>query len=130
MSHFKKTALFSVVLGLLGLGLSFFPTIHDLEEDWGLGLLFKLRGAVKPPAEVLVVSMDRESSERLNLSPNPDRWPRSAHAALIDRLAQLGAQVIVFDVYFIEPRSAAEDGSLAKAIHEARNVVLAEPLRR
>lgn len=130
MSHVKKTVLFGAVIGLLGLALSFFPTVHDLEEDLGLGLLFKLRGAVKAPAEVLVVSMDRESSERLNLSPNPDRWPRSVHAALINRLAQLGARVIVFDVYFIEPRSAADDASLAKAIHEARNVVLAEALRR
>ena len=130
MSHFKKTALFSVVLGLLGLALSFFPTVHDLEEDLGLALLFKLRGAVKPPAEVLVVSMDRESSEHLNLSPNPDRWPRSVHAALVKRLAQLGAQVIVFDVYFIEPRSPADDASFAETIHAARNVVLAEPLRR
>jgi adenylate cyclase len=130
MSHLKKTALFGAAIGLLGLVLSFFPTVHDLEEDLGLGLLFKLRGAVKPPVEVLVISMDRESSERLNLSPNPDRWPRSIHAALINRLTQLGAQVIVFDVYFIEPRAAAEDTSLAKAIRAARNVVLAEPLRR
>ena len=92
MSHLKKTALFGAAIGLLGLVLSFFPTVHDLEEDLGLGLLFKLRGAVKPPVEVLVISMDRESSERLNLSPNPDRWPRSIHAALINRLTQLGAQ--------------------------------------
>jgi len=130
MSHLKKTALFGALIGLLGLGLSFFPAVQDLEEDLGLGLLFKLRGAMKPPAEVLVVSMDRESSERLNLSPNPDRWPRSVHADLVKKLAQLGAQVIVFDVYFIEPRSAADDASLAEAIHAARNVVLAEPLRR
>ncbi len=130
MPYLKKTALLGAALGLLGLILSFFPLVHDLEEDLGLGLLFKLRGAVKPPAEVVVVSMDRESSERLNVPANPDRWPRALHAALIENLARLGAKVIVFDVYFIEPRADADDAALAAAIGAARNVILAEPLRR
>ena len=130
MSRLQKAALFGLLIGIVGIWVSFFPVAHDLEEDIGLGLLFKLRGPAKAPAEVVVISMDRESSEHLNLSQNPDRWPRSLHAALIDNLVRQGAQVIVFDVYFLEPRSAADDDSLAQAIKRARNVVLAEPLRR
>jgi adenylate cyclase len=130
MSRLQKAVLFGLLIGIVGIGVSFFPVAHDLEEDIGLGLLFKLRGPAKAPAEVVVISMDRESSEHLNVPQNPDRWPRSLHAALIDNLVREGAQVIVLDVYFIEPRSGADDDSLAEAIKRARNVVLAEPLRR
>ena len=114
MSRLQKAVLFGLLIGIVGIGVSFFPVAHDLEEDIGLGLLFKLRGPTKAPAEVVVISMDRESSEHLNVPQNPDRWPRSLHAALIDNLVREGAQVIVFDVYFIEPRSGADDDSLAE----------------
>jgi adenylate cyclase len=129
MSRLKEAAVFGLLIGLVGLLVSFFPVAHDLEEDIGLGLLFKLRGARKPPSEVIVVSIDRQSAERLNVSPNPDRWPRSLHAELVGNLARQGAKVIVLDIYFIEPRSDADDAILGEAIHRAGNVVLAEPLR-
>jgi adenylate cyclase len=129
MSRLLEAAAFGLLIGFVGLLISFFPVAHDLEEDIGLGLLFKLRGARKPPSEVVVVSIDRESTERLKVSSNPDRWPRSIHAELISNLVREGARVIVLDIYFIEPRSGADDASLAAAIQQARNVVLAEPLR-
>jgi len=108
---------------------SFFHLAHDIEEDVGLGLLFQLRGVRKAPSDVVVISIDRESSERLDVSDNPDRWPRSLHARLVENLDREGAKVIIFDVYFIEPRSPNEDNSFAEAIRKARNVVLAEPLK-
>lgn len=129
MLRLLEAAVFGLLIGIVGLLVSFFPAAHDLEEDIGLGLLFKLRGARTPPSDVVVISIDRESAERLNVSPNPDRWPRSLHADLVGNLVREGAKVIVLDIYFIEPRSAADDASLADAIHRARNVVLAEPLR-
>lgn len=129
MSRLSKAALFGFLIGLVGLSLTFFPFAHDIEEAAGLGLLFKLRGAREAPPNVVVVSIDRESSERLGVSNNPDRWPRTLHASLVDALVRQGARVIVFDVYFIEPRSAEEDNGLGAAIEKARNVVLAEPLR-
>ena len=129
MSRLLEAAAFGLLIGIVGLLISFFPVVHDLEEDVGLGLLFKLRGPRKPPANVVVISIDRESAERLKVSPNPDRWPRSLHAELIRNLVREGARVIVLDIYFIEPRSGTEDASLAAAIHRAQNVVLAEPLR-
>ena len=77
MSRLLKAAVFGLLIGIAGILVSFFPAAQHFEEDIGLGLLFKLRGAAKAPAEVVVISMDRESSERLNVSQNPDRWPRS-----------------------------------------------------
>jgi adenylate cyclase len=129
MSRSSKTLLFGLLIALLGVAASFVDVIHELEEDSGLGLLFKLRGTKPPPSEVVIVSIDRESSERLGLPDNPDRWPRSLHAQLIERLAREGASVIVFDLYFVDPRSSGEDDELAVAIRNARNVVLAEPLK-
>jgi adenylate cyclase len=51
------------------------------------------------------------------------------HANLITKLIQEGAEAIVFDLYFMDSRVAAEDDSLAKAIKKAGNVVLAELLK-
>ena len=48
---------------------------------------------------------------------------------LVEKLEREGAKVIIFDVYFIEPRSPGEDNSFAAAIRKARNVVLAQPLK-
>lgn len=129
MSRLLEAALFGLLIGIVGLLVSFAPSAYDLEEDVGLGLLFKLRGPRQPPADIVIVSIDREAAEHLKVSANPDRWPRSLHAQLISNLIRQGARVIVLDIYFIEPRSGTEDASLAEAIQQAGNVVLAEPLR-
>ena len=129
MSRLFKASFLGFLIGIVGVVVSFFHFAHDIEENAGLGLLFKLRGVRKALSDVVVVSIDRESSEHLDVSDNPDRWPRSLHARLVENLAREGAQVITFDVYFIEPHSAEDDNSFAEAIKKARNVVLAEPLR-
>ncbi|HEY3303377.1 MAG TPA: adenylate/guanylate cyclase domain-containing protein [Candidatus Binatia bacterium] len=129
MSRLTKSAFLGFLIGTAGVALSFFHAAHDLEEDAGLSLLFGLRGIRKAPSDVVVVSIDSESSEQLDVSRNPDRWARSLHARLVEKLARAGAQVVTFDLYFIDPGSPDEDNSLAEAIKKARNVVLAEPLK-
>jgi serine phosphatase RsbU (regulator of sigma subunit) len=93
-----------------------------------LGLLFKLRGVEQPSGEVFVVSIEKESSDHLNLHNNPDKWPRSLHAQLVDNLVKEGAAAITFDVHFIEPRNPEWDQLFAEAIRNAGNVVIGEPL--
>ena len=129
MSRLFKASLLGFLLGILGVVASLSHFAHDIEEDAGLGLLFKLRGPRKAPSDVVVVSIDRESAEHLNAPDDPEKWPRSLHARLVEKLAREGARVITFDVYFREPRSAQEDTSFADAIKKARNVVLAESLK-
>jgi adenylate cyclase len=58
------------------------------------------------------------------------KWPRSLHARLIENLTHAGAKVIAFDIFFAEPRAAAEDARFADAIARAHNVVLAKYLVR
>jgi adenylate cyclase len=107
----------------------FFRSAHDIEESIGLDLLFKLRGIRQPPAEVVVVSIDKESADQLKVSGNPSRWPRSLHAELVKKLTQAGARLIFFDLYFIEPRSSAEDDAFAAVLRESGKVILGEAVR-
>jgi adenylate cyclase len=117
-----------LLVGVTGLVLSFVQFSHDLEEEIGLGLLFKLRGARQAPPDAVVISIDRESSEHLNVPDNPDKWPRSLHARLLDTLSKQGAAVVTFDVHFLESRNADDDSLFADAIKRSRNVVLADVL--
>lgn len=129
MPRISKTILFGLLVAVVGIVASSVEIIHELEENSGLSLLFHLRDVKSAPSEVSIISIDRESSERLGLPDNPERWSRSLHARLIDILAKAGASVIIFDLYFIDPRSRTEDDLLAEAMRNAGNVVLAEPLR-
>jgi adenylate cyclase len=124
-----KTLCAGLLIGLAGVVIGFFPSANDIEENVGLGMLFKLRGARQPPAEVVVVSIDKESADQLKVSGNPSRWPRSLHAALVKNLTHAGARVILFDLYFIEPRSPAEDDAFAAVLSQSGNVILGEAVR-
>lgn len=118
-----------LLIGLTGILIGFFRPAHDIEENIGLGLLFKLRGARQPPSEVVIVSIDKESSDLLKVSGNPSRWPRSLHAELVEKLTQAGARLIFFDLYFIEPRSPAEDDAFAAVLKQSGKVILGEAVR-
>src|ERR1051325_3973387 len=119
MSRLLKAAWLGLIIGVVGVAISFFHFVHETEEAVGLGMLFRLRGAREAPANVAVVSIDRESSEQLGVHNNPDRWPRTLHAGLVQALGRENARVIVFDVYFVEPgRSAEEDRALGEAIEK------------
>jgi adenylate cyclase len=100
-----------------------------MEENVGLGLLFRIRGKVDAPLDAVVISIDKESSERLGLPGDPAKWPRSFHALLVENLLMAGAKVIAFDVYFIEHRCPDEDNLFARIIDEAGNIVLCEFLK-
>lgn len=128
-SRAASAMLLGLVIGIAGLMIGPVSFMVTLEEDAGLGLLFRLRGARPAPADTIVISIDKESSEQLNLPDNPDKWPRSLHARLVEKLASSGASVIAFDVHFIEPRSAVQDKVFAAAIRKAGNVILCQPLK-
>jgi len=129
MSRITTILVLGLLVVLAGIVGGSLEPVHEIEENSGLGLLFKLRGVKTPPSQVVIVSIDRESSEQLKMPDNPDRWPRSLYARLVEILAKEGAGVIIFDLYFIDPRPGNEDGLLAEAIRNAGNVVLAEPLK-
>jgi adenylate cyclase len=128
LTRFWKALPLGVLIAICGIAISFLPFAHDFEEDVGLGLLFKLRGAKPAPADAVVVSIDKDSADQLGVPENPDKWPRSLHARLVDVLSKAGAAVVTFDVHFLESRVPADDELFARAMARARNVVLGNPM--
>src|SRR5215469_7151290 len=51
------------------------------------------------PAPVRVVDIDDDSLERFGQWP----WPRTLFAELLNRLGELGAAAMAFDILFVEP---------------------------
>lgn len=130
MSRLAKALVLGLVTGLAGLVLSATPLGQELEENFGLDGLFMLRGERAPPPEVVIVSLDKQSADRLGLPNEPAKWPRALHARLLDNLVRQGAAVIAFDVIFDEPRPPAQDVPFAQAVQRAGNVVLFEYLKK
>ncbi len=129
MKRIARPAFLGLLTGLAGLTISVVPFGLALEENIGLDLLFHLRGARKAPSEVLIVAVDKASSDNLGLQNDLRKWPRSLHARLTDVLAKNGAAVIAFDIFFEDPRSPPEDDLFAESIRKARNIVLSERLQ-
>jgi adenylate cyclase len=130
MSRVAKAAALGLLSTAVALVLSLLPFGLDLEESLGLQLLFSIRGARPAPSDVVVVSLDRLSAEALDLPADPARWPRSLHGQLTDVLARAGARVIVFDIFFDQPREAKEDAAFAAAMERAGTVILSKYLSR
>ncbi len=115
MTPKRHVLLFSLLIGLLGCLFVQLPWTSVLEENWGLHLLFRLRGERNAPRQVTVIAIDKESADRLDLPLDPVKWPRSLHAKLVDRLKTLGAKVIAFDLLFGDPQNPIDDQRFAKA---------------
>jgi EAL domain-containing protein (putative c-di-GMP-specific phosphodiesterase class I)/CHASE2 domain-containing sensor protein len=76
--------------------------------------------------EVHIVEIDARSIAAFNRWP----WPRSIHAAAVDRLRESKAALIAFDVDFSSPSEPAEDKALADALRRAGGGVILPTFRR
>jgi adenylate cyclase len=130
-SRIAKGALLGIAVGILGGVASITSFGLKLEENVGLEILFHLRGHRMPPPDVVIVSIDKESSDRLELSGKEKRWPRSLHAALTETLARRGATVVTFDLFFEQAGEEEEyggDQAFAAAMRKSGNVLICERL--
>jgi len=110
-------AIAALGITLLLTNLSFFAFI----ELKGLDLLFTLRGPLLPSEDIVIVAIDEPSMAEIG---RQWPWPRSLHAQLIQKLNQAGARVIGFDILFAEPSTPEDDQAFARALQDAKNVVL------
>jgi len=129
MSRLTKGTLLGVAAGIVGIIASSTPVGLHLEENFGLEILFRLRGHRTPPPDVVIVSIDKESADRLDQDPDVTNWHRSLHARLTETLAERGAAVIAFDVFFEEYTDWEGDLAFAESMRKANNVVLCERLQ-
>jgi adenylate cyclase len=110
-------AVFAVGFGIAAYATGLFRTI-DLNT---VDTRFSIRGHQKRPDDIAVVKIDDVTFNQLE-----KRWPfpRSIHGKLIDRLREMGARVIAYDVQFTEPTVPRQDNALISAVGRAGNVVL------
>jgi adenylate cyclase len=116
-----------ILIAALGSGLAATSVGFEFEKEIGLPWFFTLRGVVVPPPEVAIVAIDSSTGKALKLPQMPREWPRSTHGALVDRLVDAGASVVVFDFDFSRGKSE-EDYAFANAVAKADRVVLLEAL--
>ena len=128
MRRWMTALAIGLFVGLVGALFDLLPWGVAFERSVGLPWLFKLRGSVVPPDDVVVVAMDGRTGERLDLPSLPRDWPRSIHGRLVDALVERGAAVVVFDVHFGRNKDAASDQALVDAVARAENVILVELL--
>jgi adenylate cyclase len=115
---------FGIGVGVIFSVLALSPIGAALEEAVSLPWLFRMRGAIEPPSDVVIVAIDKRSADHLGLAPHPRDWPRSKHAELIQQLRARGAASIVFDLKFEKPRSPIDDDEFAEAMREFGRVFL------
>lgn len=92
-------------------------------------LLRDARDAVRSHSasgEIQIVEMDAKSMRAIGKWP----WPRSVHAAAVDRLNQAGARSIAFDVDFSALSNPRDDATLSRALERARGGVILPALRQ
>ncbi|ADJ28804.1 CHASE2 domain-containing protein [Nitrosococcus watsonii] len=130
MSRLAKAIMLGLLTAWVGFLATIIPPLGRFENELGLAWLFELRGPRAAPEEVVIITIDQESSDWLGLPNEPDKWPRELHGRLVRRLAQEGAAVIAFDIIFDEPRDPVQNRFFAEAIREAGNVVLFEYLKK
>jgi adenylate cyclase len=89
-----------------------------------------LRGSREAPSDVIIISLDKLSADKLKLPNKLEKWPRTLHAQLLDNLIQEETRVIAFDIFFGESRSADDDRVFSEAIKRAGNVVMVAYIKK
>ena len=120
----KQSLLVITAVVLVGLIFALSPYGRTLEEQIGLPWLFKLRGEIPAPRDVVVVSIDQQSARALGLPAKPRKWPRDLHGRLVENLAAHGATAVGFDIIFDETREPERNQRFAQGIRKANNVIL------
>jgi adenylate cyclase len=72
------------------------------------------------PRHVAIAAIDEKSLAALGRWP----WSRSVHARLAERLDQLGARVIAYDLFYPERESAQADAQFARALAATQKALL------
>jgi CHASE2 domain-containing sensor protein len=73
--------------------------------------------------KITLILMDSEAFGALHQTRGQP-WDRALHAELLNKLADDGCAMVVFDSFFREPRDPASDAALVAAMRRQKNVVL------
>ncbi|MEO6013507.1 MAG: EAL domain-containing protein [Devosia sp.] len=117
LGHWKRSslleaALIAVVFG--GLAAASLGGALKPVDTWLSDLRFNAAPRA-PTNSTIFVDIDSASLADVGVWP----WPRSIHASILDRLMELGASEVVFDVDFSAASNAEQDQILARALENA-----------
>jgi CHASE2 domain-containing sensor protein len=118
---FFKSAVGAALAVLCGLILWQAP----LGEPWvnaSYDYLFRF-GTRAVTNRVTLILMDNEAYDRFH-QIRGQIWDRGLHTQLLNRLADDGCALVVFDAFFQQPQDPAQDKALAAAIRRQQHVVL------
>jgi len=92
-------------------------------ELWAYDYRLSLAGNLKKlDKRIRIIGVDEESLNELGQWP----WPRKIHARLVDKLSELKAESIVFDILFDNPDRCGKENDLilAQSIEKSDRVIL------
>lgn len=113
-----SVAVFVLALfALLHSGMLPFSSFLERLEFANLDLFFKVRGRLSPGENIAIITIDDASLQRYGAWP----WPRERIAALVQRLAEANASLIVCDFILHEkPEDSTGTRALAQAMMNTR----------
>ncbi len=117
LKHFLIPLILLIIIKIVFL----FPAVSSLEHKAQDGL-FRLRGAIDPGEDIVIIAIDDDSFSAMN---RPWPFPREYHAKLIQNLNIAGAKMIIFDVEFTETTNPEADEKLAGIAEDYGNVIFA-----
>jgi diguanylate cyclase (GGDEF)-like protein len=113
----SKNCVVTAVLAALILtaaGFGIFSPIDNRLEEFRFNLLSR-----SPTGNVVFVNIDAASLQAVGVWP----WPRTVHAAILDRLSELGAKSVSFDIDFSAASTPESDSAFAAALKRAGGFV-------
>ncbi|PYS49343.1 MAG: hypothetical protein DMF68_10270 [Acidobacteria bacterium] len=122
MSRRIRSQIVSTILILL-LSLSAVVAVTWLVPSFSaatLNMLFRLRGSLPPPNDIVIVAVDDASLQQVGNWP----WPRSVMASVLDKITSANPRAVGLDVIYAENSDAADDKLLTEAIRHSGRVVL------
>lgn len=116
----RTTAILMFSIALVVAVTWFVPSLSSVS----LNMLFRLRGALSPPSDIVIVAIDDYSLQKLGGRFGSWPWPRSVMADALDKLTKARPLSIGLDVIYAEASTPEEDSRLAAAIAHNGRVVL------
>jgi len=119
-----RFVLIALACTLVMLVAAFWPQVTALDrmELRTVDGRFRLRGPLTPHPDIVLVTVDEDSLDKVGRWP----WPRQLFARMTQQLTAAGVRAIVYDVFFIEPESdPTGDAAFTQAVATAGNVYLA-----
>lgn len=116
----RTTAILIFSIALVVIVTWFAPSLSDVSTN----MLFRLRGALKSPADIVIVAIDDYSLQKLGGRFGSWPWPRSVMAEALDKLTKTKPLSIGLDVIYAEASTPEDDNRLAAAITRNGRVVL------